>query len=96
MNKAQINIINTVLCRYPVAKAYLFGSYAMGKETANSDIDIMIEFDENTRVNLFQFVAIKQSLENELHHSVDLVSENGVSSRLKPYIEQQKKLIYAK
>ncbi|MCK4466327.1 MAG: nucleotidyltransferase domain-containing protein [Bacteroidales bacterium] len=78
----------------PVLKAYLFGSYSRKKERKNSDIDILIELEDG--VDLFQFVNIKLELEKLLNKSVDLVSANGVSPRLKPYIDKDKVLIYEK
>ena len=76
----------------PVLKAYLFGSYARDDSTPDSDVDFLLEMDENA--NLFQFVSIKLHLEKLLNRSVDLVTTNGISPRIKPYIDKDKVLIY--
>jgi hypothetical protein len=60
----------------------------------NSDIDILVELEDS--VDLFQFISIKLELEKLLNKPVDLVSINGVSPRIKPYIEKDKVLIYEK
>ena len=57
-----------------------------------SDIDFLLEMDE--KANLFQLVSIKLHLEKLLNRSVDLVTTNGISPRIKPYIDQDKVLIY--
>ena len=36
----------------PVLKAWLFGSFARGEETADSDVDILVEYDKNARISL--------------------------------------------
>ncbi len=78
----------------PVKKAYLFGSHARGEATQESDIDILVELEP--MVSLFDFVRIRLQLEDILHLPVDLVSANGLSTHVKPYIDQDKKLIYEK
>lgn len=87
-------IIQHYLIAQPVRKAYLFGSYARAEENTESDIDILIELEEN--VDLFQFINIKLELEKLINKPVDLVSSNGISPRLKPYIDKDKILIYEK
>jgi uncharacterized protein len=47
-------------------------------------------------VDLFQFITIKLELEKLLKKPVDLVSMNGISPRIKPYIDKDKVLIYEK
>jgi len=93
-----MKIDNEILKKYflskPVIKAYLFGSFARNEEKTDSDIDILVELEDN--VDLFQFALIKIELEKLLSRNVDLVSSNGVSPRLKPYIDNEKFLIYEK
>lgn len=79
----------------PVLKAFLFGSFARGYADNVSDIDILVDLDYNERIGL-QFVQMKLDLETLLEHKVDLVSTNGLSKYIKPLIEKEKLLIYAK
>lgn len=79
----------------PVLKAYLFGSYVRDEADNSSDIDLLVELDYSQRIGL-QFIQMKIDLENLLHSKVDLVSTNGVSKYIKPLIDNEKQLIYAK
>ena len=76
----------------PVLRAYLFGSYARNDPAQDSDIDLLVDLDEC--VDLFQFIAIKQKLEEILNKKVDLISSNGVLENIKPFIDKEKILIY--
>jgi predicted nucleotidyltransferase len=87
-------IINYFKTR-PVLKAYLFGSYVRGEADTESDIDILVELDYSQKIGL-QFIQMKLDLEKILHSKVDLVSSNGLSRYIKPVIDSEKELIYAR
>ena len=78
--------------KQPVLKAYLFGSYAREELTPESDLDFLLELDDSA--NLFQLVSIKLNLEKLFDRSVDVITTNSISPMLKPYIDQDKILIY--
>jgi predicted nucleotidyltransferase len=82
------------LSSQPVQKAYLFGSYSREDENTESDIDILVDLDKS--VDLFQFISIKLNLEKLLNKKVDLISSNGISPRIRTYIDNDKILIYEK
>ena len=79
----------------PVLKAYLFGSYVRGNADSKSDIDILVDLDYDQRIGL-QFIQMKIDLEKLLNNKVDLVSSNGMSKFIKPIVDMEKRLIYAK
>ncbi len=79
----------------PVLKAYLFGSNIRGEANEQSDIDILVDLDYSQRIGL-QFIQMKLDLENLLKAKVDLVSSNGISKYIKPLIDKEKQLIYAR
>jgi predicted nucleotidyltransferase len=79
----------------PVLKAYLFGSYARNEADFQSDIDILVDLDYSQRIGL-QFIQMKIDLEKLLNIKVDLVSSNGLSQYIKPIVENEKQLIYAR
>jgi predicted nucleotidyltransferase len=79
----------------PVLNAYLFGSYARGEADDKSDVDILVNLDYTQMIGL-QFIQMKIDLEQLLHLKVDLVTENGLSQYIKPLVDKEKLLIYAK
>ena len=79
----------------PVLKAYLFGSYLHGNANKESDIDILVDLDYSQKIGL-QFIQMKMDLEKLLEKKVDLVSSNGMSKYIKPIVDSEKRLIYAK
>ena len=91
----KLELIKNYFKTRPVLKAFLFGSFARGSADSTSDIDILVDLDYNQRIGL-KFIQMKIDLEKLLDHKVDLVSNNGVSKHIKPLIEKEKQLIYAK
>ena len=82
------------LATIPVTKAWVFGSYARGEETPESDLDLLVDYDKTAKLSLLDIVRIKLDLENKLGLEVDLI-ENGY---LKPFAaasaEHDKYLVY--
>ncbi|MCX6352126.1 MAG: nucleotidyltransferase domain-containing protein [Bacteroidetes bacterium] len=83
-------------CRtQPILRMFLFGSMAEGNATKDSDIDILVELDYSQPIGL-EFIQMQIDLQNLLNKKVDLVSARGLSEFIKPSIDVNKKLIYAR
>ena len=91
----RLNQITEYLRNQPVLKAYIFGSYARKMEENHSDIDILIEIDYSQMIGL-HFIQIRLDLEQILHKKVDLVCIDALSTYIRPFVEQEKELIYEK
>jgi hypothetical protein len=81
----QERIIKRVTERINPKMVGVFGSYARGEQLADSDLDILIDFDTN--VNLLDLIGLEQELSEQLGIKVDLVTLRSVNASLKPYIE---------
>lgn len=95
LNQKQLNLIGKYFEGKPVNKAFLFGSHVRGDAKEASDIDILVELDYSQRIGLL-FVQMQLDLEALLGKKVDLVSEKGISKYIKPIVDKEKKLIYAR
>ena len=73
--------------RFGVTRLALFGSTVREEARPDSDIDIMVEFDGPATSN--RYFGVQFLLEDELGHTVDLVTEKAMRSELRPYIERE-------
>jgi predicted nucleotidyltransferase len=85
----------------PVLKPYVkrisvFGSFARGEETAESDIDLLVELkdpEKRPRLGLGWF-GLEEDLSHILGREVELIAEGSLSPYLRPYAEKDKVLLY--
>lgn len=78
----------------PVLKAWLFGSFARGEQTPESDVDILVQFDRAARISLMKHAGMIVELEQRLNRSVDLVAEGTLLPFAVDSANHDKKLIY--
>ncbi len=72
---------------YSVKKIGIFGSYARGEATPNSDIDIVVDLEKTT---MFGLVAIKNEIEEYFQTHVDIVQiRDRMNTLLKKRIEKE-------
>ena len=77
----------------PVLKAWLFGSYARGEETPESDVDILVMLDYSKPVGL-KFFGMFEDLKELLGRPVDLVVDRSLAQFARESVERDKILIY--
>ena len=82
----------SILGKYGVRKIGLFGSYARGEERADSDLDVLVEFEK--RISLLTLVRIERELSENLGVTVDLLTEQAISPYLVERIKADLKVIY--
>ncbi len=64
MNReAQTETIREYFKIQPVLKTWLFGSFARGEETKDSDVDILVSFDKDARASLIGRATMMLDLE---------------------------------
>lgn len=72
----------TIARRYKFKEIGLFGSLAHGSETPSSDVDLLVEFDDDA--DLFDLIGLELYLEEVLGRPVDIVP----SRTLRPELQQ--------
>ena len=84
-----------VLKRYSVRNIALFGSFASGRQTDSSDIDLFVEFDRPTFDN---FLGLSRVLESIFKGKVDILTPDGLRSIRVPEVEDgiRKSMTYCK
>ncbi len=89
ITKALIDNKDALVIKYHLTRIGIFGSFTRDDFKENSDIDILIEYEEPIGI---EFIDLAEELERILNRKVDLVSRNGVKSK---YFEEiRKDLIY--
>ena len=74
------------LRRLGVKSLRLFGSVARDEAAENSDVDLLVSFENPTGFS--SFMKLRIFLEDLLGARVDLVTENGLRDRVKPYVDK--------
>ena len=62
----------------------VFGSYAKVQARQESDVDVLVQFDETA--DLFDFVGLSSFLEERLNKRVDIVPQDDIRHELKDAI----------
>ena len=71
---------------YAVEKIGIFGSYAKGKQTKSSDVDILVQFKHPTYDN---FIELAFYLEKLYGKKIDLITVKGLSPYILPSVEKE-------
>lgn len=66
-----------------ISYCYLFGSYAKGKATANSDVDLLV----STPISGMQFYDLVEELREKLCKQVDVLNQDQLKDNL-PLVEE--------
>jgi len=72
--------------RYKVREIGVFGSYVRGEQTPISDVDILVEFEDNADIGLLKFVNMENYLSELLGVKVDLVLKRALKPHIGKYI----------
>ncbi|MEP7282412.1 MAG: nucleotidyltransferase family protein [Rubrivivax sp.] len=70
--------------RFGVVRLALFGSFARDTAREDSDVDVLVQFDGPATSK--RYFGLQFYLEGLLGRSVDLVTEDALRARLRPYV----------
>ena len=74
------------LDRFHVTRLSIFGSVARDEASADSDVDVLVEFDPEAVVGLFEFVRLQRYLTQLLGRRVDLATPDALHKALRASI----------
>jgi predicted nucleotidyltransferase len=69
-----VDAVQKATKEFPLAKVKYFGSYADGSATKDSDVDLLVQFNEPA-VSILTIIRLKRFLEDELASPVDVIHE---------------------
>jgi predicted nucleotidyltransferase len=85
-------ILIPILRQYGATKISIFGSFARGEQTSDSDLDLLVDFADTK--SLLTLVKIKRELSEAIGRDVDLLTEAAVSPYLIDTIRAEQQIIY--
>ena len=85
-------IVEPIAKAYEVENVYLFGSYARGNATPDSDVDLRV--DKGKLKGLFKLGAMYSDLEEQLGKKLDLLTTGALEEEFLQRIAPEEILIY--
>lgn len=82
-----------IVRQYGVASLYLFGSYARGEATPESDLDFRIE--RGSIRSLFELSALYSELAETFQKDLDLLTSQNIDPEFLTAIQPEEVLLYA-
>lgn len=74
----------------------IFGSYAYGKPSKGSDVDILIEFKPKAVIGYFELARIQRNMQKEVQKKVDLLTPGAISEFFRKEVLSKAEKIYEK
>jgi len=84
-----------ICARYKVKELSMFGSAARGDLRPDSDIDLLVAFEEEARVGLVTLARMQRELHEAFGRPVDLVPKDGLKPILKNEVLALARTLYA-
>ena len=80
---------NDFKAEYNITKIGIFGSFARNEQNEESDIDILLEFEPDTRNIYEKKNKLKEYLRSNFHRDVDLCREKYIKPYIKDYLVKE-------
>lgn len=61
-----------------ISSAWMYGSFARNEQRADSDIDLIVEFDKSARVSLFDMAEMAHQIELVVNRKIDLTEKDSL------------------
>lgn len=85
-----------MLCRrYRVRELALFGSALRDDFEAESDVDLLVEFEPEAQVGFMTLARMQRELSNILHRPMDLVPKGGLKPKIRQAVLSSAEVLYA-
>jgi len=72
---------SSLLATYQIIRLGVFGFYARGEQTDDSDIDVLVEYEKAP--SLWRLIELRDYLSELFAVKVDVVTTNGLKARIR-------------
>lgn len=79
-----------------IKKVSIFGSYAYGRPSKRSDVDVLIEFTPRATIGYFELFDIQENMRKHLKKKVDLVTRGALDKYIKNEVLANAQTVYQK
>lgn len=86
-------IVEPIARKYGVERVYLFGAYARGDVTENSDVDLRI--DKGSLKGMFALCGLYTEIEEALQMKIDVLTTGSLEDDFLRKIQKEEVLLYA-
>lgn len=87
--------ISEVCRRHRVRELALFGSALRSDFRAESDVDLLVEFEPDAQVGMLALARVQRELSEVLHRQVDLVPKRGLKGSIRESILDNARVLFA-
>ncbi len=74
---------------YGVKEIGIFGSYVRGEQKKQSDVDLLVGFEESSNLTLLDFIRLENHLSDILGVKVDLVEKQTLKPRIGKHVLEE-------
>jgi len=79
-----------------IKKVSIFGSYAYGRPSKRSDVDVLIEFTPRAKIGYFELFDIQDNMKKSVGKKIDLVTKDGIDKYIKNEVLANAQTVYQK
>jgi len=79
---------------YPIRRVELFGSYADGSSTPQSDVDLLVTYTDSDKISLMDIGGMVSDLRKIVHRPVDLIEDDYLMPFARKTADRDKIKIY--
>lgn len=91
---ATLRAHETELRQAGIRRLGLFGSIARGDAEADSDVDLVAEFDPAARMDLIRLVGLERRISDTLGRRVEILAEPIENPRLRANVERDRLIAF--
>lgn len=80
--------LRSIASKYGIEEIRLFGSYAENRQSENSDVDLLVAFEQG-RKKWISYISFVHEVEDLLGTKVEVLTKESLNAHMRPYIESQ-------